>query len=313
MLIVLLVVLIILIFIFTFSYFCFSGCFYNPERKKIKDTFFYLKDIAPEKYYPTVNGFMKIINETKYTRFEIKSYDNLKLIGNYYEFKKGAPIFIFFHGYKSSLYSDCNGAFYFSKEFGCNVLAVNQRSHGFSEGKVITFGIKEKYDVKSWVEFVIKKFGKDIKIVLSGVSMGASTVMLSTVLNLPKNVKAIVSDCGYTSCEEVIKLTIKKMKLPPELIYPFMKLGAVIYGGFSLNSITPIEALKSNKIPIIFMHGEKDTIVPCEMGKREYEENCGKKKIVLFKDATHGISYLEEPIRYRKEIYEFLAPLIFEK
>ena len=142
---------------------------------------------------------------------------------------------------------------------GYNLLLIEQRALGGSEGRTITFGIKEKYDCLSWINYAIERFGKDVKIILGGVSMGAATVLMASALDLPKNVKCISADCGYTSPEAIIRKVCREdMGIPDWLGFPFVRLGARIYGGFSILDGGAIEAVKQAKVPLMIMHGDED-------------------------------------------------------
>ena len=137
--------------------------------------------------------------------------------------------------------------------------------------------------------------------------MGGASVMMSTSLYLPNNVKVICSDSGYSSPKDVIEERIKNdMHLPKSLFYPFVYFGALIFGHFKLNNMTAEKALKDNDIPIIMLQGEKDRIVSVKMAQKNYKMNRGEKNLVLFKTAKHGVSYLEEPEKYKSEIVDFI-------
>ena len=92
-----------------------------------------------------------------------------------------------------------------------------------------------------WVDFAVKKF-PECKLILTGVSMGASTVLMAAAKPLPENVVGVLADCGFTSAREIMYEVIKQMGLPPKVSYPFVKLGAKLFGGFDLDSGSAIEA-----------------------------------------------------------------------
>lgn len=303
----LIIVLVVAAMIFCGGLFSFYYTFFCGEKNKISDKKFIDKKIIDEKFVPIVTKLIDELINLPFISMQIKSYDGLTLKGNFYELKKGAPVIIFFHGYRSSMYFDCCGAYRFAKNTGCNFLLCSHRAHGVSEGKVITFGIRESKDVLSWIKHINNEFSSSLPIILYGISMGASAVMMSTALNLPPNVKGICADCGFSSAKDVIKRRIEfDMKLPTMFFYPFVYIGALLFGGFSLEKTSAEKALNQNNIPIIFLHGEKDDIVPIEMGIKDYKANKGIKKFVRFKNATHGTSYLYEPLRYTNEITEFI-------
>ena len=141
---------------------------------------------------------------------------------------------IMFHGYRGNAERDLSGGIQRCFALGRSVLLVDQRTSCGSEGNVISFGINEHRDCLSWVDFAVKHFGPDIKIILTGISMGASTVLMAAGKELPKNVVGVLADCGFSSAREIIKKCARDLKIPADLIYPFIKLGAKIFGHFNL-------------------------------------------------------------------------------
>lgn len=248
---------------------------------------------------------VNIIEACKCEEVRIKAKDGKMLFGRYYHRKDGLPVEIFFHGYRANGVRDGSGAFEVSGEAGFNLLIVDQRSSGNSEGNVITFGVKEKLDVLSWIDYVINRFGKGVKIILAGISMGASTVLMASELDLPENVKCITADCGYSSQTEIIKKVGKEMKMPIKLLFPFLKLGAFIYGGFNIDSRTPLDAVKNAKVPIFFIHGDCDTFVPCHMCDELYEACTSPKRKLIVKNAAHGVSFFVDNNSYKDYLHEF--------
>ena len=237
--------------------------------------------------------------------FSINSFDGLRLYAKYYEFAPGAPIEIMFHGYRGSAERDLCGGVQRCFALGRSALIVDQRGSGKSEGRIISFGINESRDCHSWVNFAIEHFGQDVKLILTGISMGAATVMVAAGKELPKNVVGVLADCGYTSPKEIIKLVIRKLKLPPNLLYPFVKLGARLYGGFDLESASPIEAMKNCSVPIIFCHGEADNFVPCDMSRANFSACAAKKELLTIPDAGHGLAYLVDGKGYLSALAAF--------
>jgi fermentation-respiration switch protein FrsA (DUF1100 family) len=235
----------------------------------------------------------------------ITSFDGLTLRGKYYEYAPDAPMEILFHGYRGSAKRDLCGGVARCFALGRSALIVDHRAAGESEGHVITFGINERHDCLSWINFVVSHFGSDVKIIITGVSMGAATVMLAAAEDLPSNVVCALADCGYTSAEEIIKKIVAEMKLPPKLIYPFITLAARIFGRFNLNETSPIEAMKNAKIPVIFIHGDTDDFVPCDMSSRLYEACVTQKKFVVIHGAGHGLAFPIDQEGYVEALRQF--------
>lgn len=255
-----------------------------------------------------VNEFLKLPCEEVYTT----SYDGLKLHARFYAGEKDKPVLIFFHGYRSNATRDGSGIHSIGTVKGINILLVTQRSHKESEGKTITFGIRESYDCLSWIDYVKERFGEDKKVILWGISMGAATVMTAAGRDLPDNVLGIGADCGYSSTKDILRSVIKGMKLPIGISYQLAKLGARIYGGFDVEEISPIEAMKKVKVPVLFIHGMEDDFVPCDMTHQNYEACVSDKSLVLVEKAGHGMSYYVDMKKVEEGVYAFLDKIMKE-
>jgi len=245
------------------------------------------------------------INSTPCKWVEALSFDGLLLKARYFNNNSDKTIIIF-HGYRSSAARDFSCAVSMYTAFGLNVLLVDQRAHGQSEGRLITFGVKESRDVFTWVDFVKEKFGTE-KIMLGGMSMGATTVLLAGGQGLPNEVKGIIADCGFTSPAEIIKLVGKRdYKINAAAFIPILDLGCKIFGKFSIKNVSTADAVKNCDLPILFIHGADDGFVPCEMS-REAFKNCNEKcRLLVVEGADHGFSFLVDKPRVLNEIKEFL-------
>ena len=297
------------------AFVCFIKVFYSPKRKPKAPDYYPLPDgdiYIP--YHEQIIAGIKAARSMPRERIEIKSHDGLTLVGYYYEYKKGAPIEIMFHGYEGDGERDLAVGIERCFKIGRSALIVDQRAHGDSEGSVVTFGIKERFDCITWSNYVMDKFGDDIKIILTGISMGAATVMMAAGEALPKNVVSILADCGYTSPKEIIIKVIKEMRLPAGILYPFVKLGALIFGRFNLEEISAVEAMKKATLPVIFIHGDTDAFVPHYMSQKLYEACASQhKKFVTVTGAGHGIAYPVNKELYLDSLREFEAEAGFLK
>ena len=299
----------VLLAVLVIAYICFRMAFYAPPRKPLPEDVIEIPegeiyDVFREPMEKWAREVRKMPHET----VSIISFDGLTLYGNYYEYAPGAPIELVFHGYRGSGERDLNGGVQRCFKLGRSALIVDQRCSGKSEGHVITFGIREHRDCLDWVDFAVRYFGPDVKLILTGISMGASTVLMAGGHPLPKNVVGILADCGYSSAKEIIKVVIGQMGLPVELSYPFVKLGARLYGCFDLEETAPVEMVKKSTVPVIFFHGEDDAFVPCQMSWDNYDACASKKRLVTVPDAGHGLSYPIAPEQYLDALREFFGP-----
>jgi len=240
------------------------------------------------------------LDKVPYEPVYITSYDGLKLFARWYDAGKDAPVSIIFHGYRSTSLRDASGGAPFCMEKGFSVLLVDQRAHGKSEGRTITFGIKERRDCLSWIEYLLNRLGPETKIMLMGVSMGAATVMMSADLELPDNVKAIAADCGYSSPEEIILTVAARMGMPEFITRPLVRSAARIFGGFDINESSAVEAVKHLRIPLHMIHGDDDRFVPCDMSRKIHASNPRMTVLTEIHDAGHGIAYYVDIKKYKE-------------
>ena len=266
-----------------------------------------LPEYAP--FIPKIHYMIDKLIEMPYEDVTIRSREGLKLHARYYHKIDGAPIMVKVHGYNGCPIRDFCGGGVESIDKEYNVLLIDQRAHESSGGKTTTFGIKEKDDVVRWCKYLVKRFGKNTKILIYGISMGAATVLMASAhKRLPKNVKGVVADCSYSSPKEIIiKVATEDMHLPGKLFFPIIWLGARIFGHFNLTSDSPVKAVKKTKLPILLLHGMADTFVPYQMSEKIYEAaTTADKKLILFKGAYHGISYMNNEKVYIGELRSFM-------
>ena len=290
----------------TVALICYVRIFHCKKRVIDKNREIYIpRGKIYDPYREKILSWVKMTRAVGCEEVSIISHDGLTLRGYYYEYEKGAPLEILFHGYHGNAERDLSGGVDRCHRLGRNALIVDQRACGASDGSTTTFGILESRDCLRWIDFAISKFGDDVRIILTGVSMGAATVMIASGERLPKNVKHVLADCGYTSARAIIKKVIRDMKLPADLLYPFAVLGARIFGGFGLDSRSPIESVKHATVPIIFIHGDADDFVTCDMSEELYSACTSKKMLTKIEGAGHGIAFPANEEKYIKALAEF--------
>lgn len=240
----------------------------------------------------------------------IVSHDGLTLSARYYHVRDGAPIDLCFHGYRSTCFTDFAGGSQLSFKMGHNLLLVDQRAHGRSEGSNISFGIKERLDVQSWAEYAAERFGPDAKLLIYGVSMGGATVLMASGLELPANVKGIIADCPFSSPMEVILHVAKNNPVPQWLVKPFVIVGAKVYGGIDIMEMDAVRAVKNARVPILIIHGEADTFVPCHMSEPAQQANPALVHRHTFPGAEHALSYMVDSQRYEAIVKQFVEMVL---
>lgn len=290
------------------AYGCFRMAFYAPPRKPRDPDFVDLPEgKAYEPFWEDMTRWTLEVRALPQEKVSITSFDGLTLTAKLYEYAPDAPIELMFHGYRGNAERDLSGGVQRCFALGRSVLMVDQRCSGGSQGNVISFGINEHRDCLRWLSYLVRRF-PERKIIFTGISMGASTVMMAAGTQLPDNVIGVLADCGYTSAKDIIQEVIRQMKLPPKLSYPFVKLGAKLFGHFDLEELSPREALKNAKVPVIFFHGEDDDFVPCYMSRENFDACASRKRLVTIPGAAHGLSYPVDPEGYLDALREFFGP-----
>lgn len=286
------------------TYWCYRMAFF-ADRSVPQEEYPVPKGEIYEPYHEQMKSWIRQIREMPHENVEITSFDGLKLRARYYEYAPDAPIELLFHGYRGTADQDMSGGVLRCFLVGHSALLVDQRACGLSEGNKITFGINESRDCHSWISFVRQRFGENRKIILCGMSMGASTVLMAAGRPLPSNVVGVLADCGYTTPKEIICKVIRQLKLPAKLCYPFVRLGARVFAGFDLEEDSSLEAMARCQVPVIFFHGEDDDFVPCDMSRRNYEACTAPKRLITVPGAGHGLSYFLQSERYLQEVRDF--------
>lgn len=285
------------------GYYAYKIAFFNNLKEE--DINYVPKGEQYQKYADKLRTAAGQMYEIPFEPVQIQSFDGLALFGRYYHMDDGAPLQIQMHGYRGCAYRDFSGGHALARQMGHNVLVVDQRAHGKSQGQVISFGIKEREDCAAWVEYAYRRFGREIPIFLCGVSMGAATVLMASELPLRENVVGIIADCPYSSPKEIIIKVCADMKIPGKAAYPFVVLGGLLFGKFKLWSASAKEAVKHAKVPILLIHGEDDRFVPCNMGRDIYAQNPERITLETFPEAGHGMSYMVDTPRYDAAVKTF--------
>lgn len=259
------------------------------------------------RYEPYISQGAAWLKTQPVRELTVMSYDGLRLHGRFVPAENARATILQFHGYRSHYAVDFSASMEYYHDRGFNLLLVDQRAHGESEGRWITYGIKERFDVLSWVTYLSLMLGEDHPMLLSGVSMGATTVCMAAELELPGNVVGIVADCGFTSPADILSVMARRQyHVPGWLAVGFLNIFSHLLCGFGLwDSSTP-EALAHTTIPTALFHGLDDPLVPCTMSRQAYEACASRKRLTEFPGAGHGTSWLTDTPRYQQVLEDFL-------
>ncbi|MBE6925690.1 MAG: alpha/beta hydrolase [Ruminococcaceae bacterium] len=265
-----------------------------------------LQNTTYEKFTGHIQAAKKWLDSHTVVDVWTESRDGLKLHAHWIPADDPKGTVILAHGYRSTKLLDFGMILELYHNLGVNLLLIDQRCHGHSEGKYITFGVLESRDMQKWVQFHNERFGSH-PVILSGLSMGASTVLYLADRALPQNVKGIIADCGFTSPKEIIGKVFR------DTVHfgagPFLwaaDLFARVLAGFSLYERDTRKSLQNSRLPVLLIHGKEDDFVPCRMTEEAYAACTSEKELFLVEEAGHAISYLFDTPGYRKRVMDFL-------
>ena len=300
----LLLILILLLLLLAFCYGVYRFALYAPVGRQN------IPQHLPrgEQYDPWREEMLRLIEELlqlPQERVYIQSKDGLRLAGDYFAGQPGRPLHICCHGYRGMGVRDFCGGAQTLLSRGDGVLLIHQRAQGDSQGHTMTFGIKERDDVLRWAQYCADRF-PGTPLFLHGISMGAATVLMAAALPLPQAVKGILADCPYDLPRDIIVLTATRAGFPGRVLWPFLRLGAFLFGGFRFGTLCCHEAVKQTPVPILILHGEDDRFVPAYMSEPMAAANPARVTRFTFPGAGHGMSYLVDTPRYRAITQAFI-------
>lgn len=287
--------------------------FYNLalNPKTSKDSIFGSKEEAKSTSGEVVNETLVwLLNKSNYSNVYIKSFDNLTMHGYKILNENSSNKWVItVHGYTSKgLYmSNYAKRFY---DMGYSILIPDLRGHGESEGNYIGMGWYDRLDILKWIDLILNE-NENSKIILHGVSMGAATVSMTSGEELPSNIKAIISDCGYTSVWEQFSHQLKSMYSLPN--FPIMNASSAIArfkAGYGLKEASALKQVAKSKTPILFIHGDEDDFVPYKMMDELYNATSSDKEKLTVKGAGHAKSSKVDPYLYWSTIENFINKYI---
>ncbi len=257
---------------------------------------------------PIYEEWAQALKDTPTELVEIRSHDQYVLRAHWYPVEGAKRTVLAAHGWHSRWNLDFSGIGPYLHEHDCNLLFIEQRAHGESGGNLISYGIRERYDILSWLDW-LEENHPECPVYLCGVSMGASTVLMAAGLPIAGRVAGIIADCGYSDPQEIIKLTLK----PPLGGLSGPTLAAVNLNckrreNFTFKDYSPVEAMARNtETPCLFIHGTADKLVPWRMSMENFYACQAPKDILIVNGAAHAMSFVVEPEAYKQKLLDFFA------
>lgn len=262
-------------------------------------------------YLPTIrDGVQWLIDHTTET-VKVQSFDGLMLSARLVERKGARGTVLMCHGYRSRGYLDFSCVFPFYYRLGLNLVVIDERACGDSEGDTITFGLNERCDVKTWTEWINGRFGETRPVILAGISMGCASVVMSLATGLPDNVKGIIADCGYTSVWRQLAYILRRdYGLPPFPILYWVNGLFRRRTGRDLREADTLPLLRQSDIPVLFIHGGADRFVPTDFSVEGWRACAADKDLLIVDSAAHATSALADPAAYRRHVAAFVERVV---
>ena len=260
-----------------------------------------------EQYIPWIREKRHWLETQKREEVWITSEDGLRLHGTFFPAEGSKKTVLCFHGYTSEGVKDYAAISEFYLSLGFHMLIVDERAHGQSEGTYIGFGCLDRRDALLWMKYLDHRFQGKGETILHGISMGGATVLMASGLNLPESVKGIISDCGFTSPWEVFASVLRNTYKMPG--FPILQIADQMVkseAGYSLKECSAREEVKKARIPILFIHGNKDTFVPCWMCHELYSACLAPKGKLIVEGAGHAEAYYKNTEVYQHAVLAFL-------
>lgn len=260
------------------------------------------------RHYPIAKEGRRWLENMPYINVYIKSFDGLRLYGALLE-NYSDKIVICVHGFTGSGKKDFASLAQAYYKNGYNVLLVDNRAHGQSEGKYVGFGVLDRLDLRNWVKYVINRFGSNVQVFLHGISMGAATVLMASSI-MPKNVRGIIADCGFTSVYEIFEYVLKRdYHLPKFPIIYLTNIMSKIRAGYGYKDVNTTAEIARSDIPILFIHGENDEFVPLWMTMKNYSHCKAYKELFIVRESEHAESHYIDKKGYERRILTFIEKI----
>lgn len=260
------------------------------------------------RHYPIAKEGRRWLEGMPYINVYIKSFDELRLYGALLE-NYSDKIVICVHGFTGSGKKDFASLAQAYYKNGYNVLLVDNRAHGQSEGKYVGFGVLDRLDLRNWVKYVINRFGSNVQVFLHGISMGAAAVLMASSI-MPKNVRGIIADCGFTSVYEIFEYVLKRdYHLPKFPIIYLTNIMSKIRAGYGYKDVNTTAEIARSDIPILFIHGENDEFVPLWMTMKNYSHCKAYKELFIVRESEHAESHYIDKKGYERRILTFIEKI----
>lgn len=250
----------------------------------------------------------KVVSST-YEDITLTTSDNFKLKGWLFKNPASTKIIIFVSGANNNRADKAYGMLDIAaltyKE-GYSILLFDRRTTGESDGTRSTFGLPEAQDVIAAVKFAEDKGYTRQKVGIIADSLGAISTLMG--IDVLKNVGAIVLDSPAARVKPIVEHILLAEQHVPQFLNPGIFTAAKILFNINLDIINPIDTIvRAPETEFLFLHGEKDTVIPIENSRELLAHSNPKSRLVTFPNAAHVQTFKTDPELYKKEVFGFLS------
>lgn len=230
--------------------------------------------------------------------------DGVNLYGEYYDLGYDRAVMILSGRTESLRYG-----YFFAipyAEAGCNILVVDPRAHGMSEGEFNTVGFEESKDCIVWVKFLRDECGMDT-VLLHGICIGAAGAMLAvTSEDYPDCVRGVITEGMFPNFGESMKNHLIERKKPVKPVYPLINAWMKHYTGYSMD-YGPIDVIHKMRVPLLMLHSKEDRYSTPAYAQKLYDlAGAPEKRLVWFPHGRHSMLRITDPERYDTAVKEFV-------
>ncbi len=270
----------------------------KPRRYKRERSARYVKE----------QGLYGEFDDLEKEELQIPSYDAYTLHGFYLPAKEVSDRYVIItHGIMDTCYGSIRYANMYHR-LGFHVILYDLRNHGENKKTYTTMGIRECRDLRAVAEYTRQRFGEDIVLGIHGESLGSATGVLC--LDDGLKLAFCVADCGYSDLMDLMRYLVKAVYHVPAFFVPLGNRLVKLFYHYSFSDIRPIDNLRQNHTPILFIHGGADTYIPPWMSQKMYEVNAGYKEIYICPGAWHACSISRNPKKYYEVVEGFLKRVL---
>lgn len=312
---VLVTVLILFLVFILFCFFGFKKIFSREKNREKTERNFYkkLEKHKGETLIKNIKNNSSAFEDAEYKEVAILSIDNYHLCGRLYMAKngKGEKSVILCHGYKTSGPIDFCNAFQMYRDMNFNILLIDERASGKSQGKYTSMGIMESFDIVGWCRWLELCFGTETEIIIHGVSTGAFAAIAAAVNpEMPINIKGIIAESVYPLIRDTVyNIAEKNLAFLTKPAMPFINLFYKNHVGFDMRDFSLYTISKSVKIPVLFIHSAKDSVAPFKNTENLVGRIPAKAEMVKIEKAPHGLCFAKEGEQCENAIKKFIGEI----